>query len=427
MTEMNWSTGKMNITQGDPAKQPWRMTIAADWGAKQVWGDERLLEDLMIDHPEKVYGDLLPYIRNSDLRIVNVETVLGDHGAPLAAKGQTDTRHLIHADARTVNALTAVPFDIGCLANNHSLDLSAEGLAGTLQVLEQAGIQTVGGGMSGAEAEKPLITEVKGTRVAIINCSEGEQCRSVDGRPGAYGLELHRVQSQIRELQQTDAVIIVIFHGGREHTPTPPPYVVHDLRAIAEMGAHAVIAHHPHVPQGIELHHGVPIVYSLGNFVFWQTDPAFYRHAGYIVHLDFSGSAITGLEVTPYQVHKDGVRLMGAKMKAKFAEDMTRVTALLSNPAAIEATWNAFIDRMGIEPIARSLERGAEGLRTSNRKATSQLINLFFTPAHRELYIQAMQRVLNGTFDDSPAWAKELVHYWLNYSLAEAVQLDDER
>ena len=85
---------------------------------------------------------------------------------------------------------------------------------------------------------------------------------------------------------KTDAVILVIFHGGREHTPLPPPYVVHDLRAIAEMGAHAVIAHHPHVPQGIELHHGVPIVYSMGNFVFWQTDPAFYRHAGYLVHLD---------------------------------------------------------------------------------------------------------------------------------------------
>jgi poly-gamma-glutamate synthesis protein (capsule biosynthesis protein) len=216
----------------------------------------------------------------------------------------------------------------------------------------------------------------------------------------------------------------VIFHGGREHTPTPPPYVVHDLRAIAEMGPHAVIAHHPHVPQGIELHRGVPIVYSLGNFVFWQTDPAFYRHAGYVVHLDWTGSTITGLEITPYQVHKDGVRLMGANMRAKFAEDMTRVTALLADPAAIEETWNAFIDRMGVEQIARSLETGAQALRTRDLPAASRLLNLFFTPAHRELYIQAMKRVMNGTFGDSPAWAKELVDYWLGYSLAEAVSLD---
>ncbi|TNJ59874.1 CapA family protein [Paenibacillus hemerocallicola] len=424
MTVMDWTTGKMNISQGDPASQQWRMTIAADWGAKQIWGEENKLESLMIDHPEQVYGDLLPCIRHSDLRIVNVETVLGDRGAPLAAKGRDDKRFLIHADERTVNALKAVPFDIGCLANNHSLDLSAEGLAGTIETLRQAGIRTVGGGMSGADAEKPLIAEVKGTRVAIINCAEGEQCRSVDGGPGAYGLELHRLHHQIRELRQTGAAVIVIFHGGREHTPTPPPYVMHDLRAIAEMGPHAIIAHHPHVPQGIELHRGVPIVYSLGNFVFWQTDPAFYRHAGYVVHLDWSGSTITGLEITPYQVHKDGVRLMGANMRAKFAEDMTRVTALLADPAAIEETWNAFIDRMGVEQIARSLETGAQALRTRDLPAASRLLNLFFTPAHRELYIQAMKRVMNGTFGDSPAWAKELVDYWLDYSLAEAVSLD---
>lgn len=419
----------MDIAPGDPTQQRWRMTIAADWGAKQIWGDETMLEALMIDSPEQVYGDLLPYIRGSDLRVVNVETVLGDRGEPLAAKGQNDKRFLIHADAQTVNALTAVPFDIGCLANNHTLDMSAEGLEETIRVLRQAGIQTVGGGMSGAEAEKPLIVEAKGTRVAIINCSEGEQCRSVDGSPGAYGLELHLVQSQIARLRQTepDAVIIVIFHGGREHTPTPPPYVVHDLRAIAEMGAHAVIAHHPHVPQGIELHNGVPIVYSMGNFVFWQTDPAFYRHAGYIVHLDWAGPVITGLEITPYQVHKDGVRLMGAKMREKFAEDMTRVNRLLADPADIEAAWNAFIDHMGIEQIARSLTSGAEGLRSGDLKATSRLLNLFFTPAHRELYIQAMKRVMNGTFGDSPPWAKELVHYWLHDSFIDAVNLDAEQ
>lgn len=427
MTVMNWTTGTMDIAQANPGAESCRITIAADWAAKQIWGEENALELMMIDQPEKVYGDLLPSIRSSDLRIVNVETVLGRQGPPLAAKGQTDKRFLIHADSRTVNALKAVPFDIGCLANNHTLDLSAEGLDETIRTLRQAGIQTVGGGLDGTEAEKPLITEVKGTKVAILNCSEGEQCRSVDGGPGSYGLELHRIQDQIRQLRQTDAVILVIFHGGREHTPLPPPYVVHDLRAIAEMGAHAVIAHHPHVPQGIELHHGVPIVYSMGNFVFWQTDPAFYRHAGYLVHLDLSGSVITRLEVTPYQIHKDGVRLMGAKMRARFAADMTRVTELLTDPAAVEAAWNAFIDRMGVEQLAGALENGAQGLRGGDLKATSRLLNLFFTPAHRELYMQALKRVMNGTFGDSPLWARELVHYWLQFSLSEAVALDPER
>ncbi len=36
------------------------------------------------------------------------------------------------------------------------------------------------------------------------------------------------------------------------------------------MGAEAVIGHHPHVVQDIELYKGVPIFYSLGNFIFDQ-------------------------------------------------------------------------------------------------------------------------------------------------------------
>lgn len=282
----------------------------------------------------------------------------------------------------------------------------------------------LGAGLTGAEAEKPLITEVKGTRIALINCSEGEQCRSVDGRPGANGLELHRIQEQIRQLRQTDAIIVVIFHGGREHTPVPPPYVVQDLRAIAEMGAHAVIAHHPHVPQGIELHCGVPIVYSMGNFIFWQADPSFYRHAGYIVHLDGAGSVLTGLEITPYYIQKDGVRLMGTKMREKFAVDMERVSAILNDPVEVDDVWNAFIDHFGMESIIHSLEAGAQGLRTGDRKTTAHLINLFFTPAHRELYIQALRRIMSGTHGDSPIWAQELLDYWLQYSLDDALNLD---
>ena len=38
--------------------------------------------------------------------------------------------------------------------------------------------------------------------------------------------------------------------------------------ASIDAGADLVIAHHPHVLQGIEEYHGKKIVYSLGNFVF---------------------------------------------------------------------------------------------------------------------------------------------------------------
>ena len=40
--------------------------------------------------------------------------------------------------------------------------------------------------------------------------------------------------------------------------------------ALIEAGADAVIGNHPHVAQDIEVYEGVPIFYSLGNFVFDQ-------------------------------------------------------------------------------------------------------------------------------------------------------------
>lgn len=423
MTVMNWKSGKMQLADAVHNQPEWRLTKVSDWAGKHIWGDDNILEQRMITDPEGVYGGLLPYLRNSDLRVVNVETVLGRVGAPLAAKGSPEKR-FIDSDEQTVGALTAVPFDIGCLANNHIMDRSAEGLENTLRVLREAGIRTVGAGMNGEDAAAPLLVEVKGVPVAIINCSEGEQCRSQNNGPGAYGLDLHQIQQQVEALKADGAVVIVIFHGGREHIPVPPPYVVRDLRSIAEMGVSAVIAHHPHTPQGIEVHQGVPIVYSLGNFVFWQEETSFYRHAGYALHLDFSGTHLIGLEITPYHVKRDGVDLMGERMRERFAADMERVNAILQHPDQIEAVWDAFMDRLGQDYFIRSLESGSQAIQTGNKPGLSHLRNLFFTPAHRELFIRGIGRIMDGSLGHAPAWSKQLVTEWLTYSYKEALKLD---
>lgn len=422
---MNWKTGTLALGQKDDSQPLWRLTCAGDWAAKSDWGEKRELETLLINQPEEVYGDVLPALRNSDLRIVNVETVLGMKGEPLAAKS-VPGRYLIRAREEAVAGLTAVPFDVACLANNHTLDFSAEGLAETIRILKQAGIQTVGAGLNKAEVEATLTVKVKGVNVGIINCAEGEQCRSLDGGPGAHGLELHAVRERIREVKEVGSVVIVIYHGGREHVPVPPEYVVRDLRAIAGMGADAIIAHHPHVPQAIEVFNGVPIVYSLGNFVFWQNSAEFYRHAGYLLHLDFSGSTIIGLEITPYVIRRTGVRLMGERMREMFAADMERVTAVLEDDESIRAAWHAFADELGGPAMMKALQDGVSGWLEGDKGRIARLCNLFFTPAHSELYISALRRSVEGRLGDSPGWAKELIRYWLTYPLSEAEALDQK-
>jgi poly-gamma-glutamate synthesis protein (capsule biosynthesis protein) len=275
--------------------------------------------------------------------------------------------------------------------------------------------------MTGEEAAKPLIMNVAGLRIAIVNCAEAEACVSLDNGPGARGLQLPRIVRQIRRLQRENDFVLVIFHGGREYTPLPPEYVAESLKAFADAGASAVIAHHPHVPQGLEWHNGVPIIYSLGNFVFLQEDWSFYRHTGYLVHLDIRGKRLSRMEITPYLIQPQGLSMMQGTLKVGFLSVLHTVSQLLADPAHVRSAWDAFIDSIGLQGMQRMLRGPLAKLDTELPTGAAQLQNLFFTPAHRNLLIRGLQRAAAGQTGDSPDWAKALVDHWLHCRLDEGI------
>jgi len=387
-----------------------RITIAADWAPLRSYGA------MMAAGGAAIFGDLVPHLAISDLNIVNVETTLGDKGAPIPKGGPN-----LRGGEDTVRSLVEAPFHVACLANNHTVDFGPAGLENTIAVLQRAGLKTVGAGMTEGEAAKPLEIEVRGVRVGVINCAEGEECRSVGGGPGVYGLDVHVAARQIAELRSRCDVVLVIFHGGREHTPLPPPYVVRDLRRLAEAGASAVIAHHPHVPQGIEIHSGVPIAYSLGNFAFWQENDLFFRHSGYMVALDIAGGRVERLEVIPYLIEEQGLRAMPGPVRASFFKELEAVSQALADPSLVDGAWDAFVDRYGLRGLAAQLERELKLLETEPVRAAARLKNLFFTPAHSELFINGLRRAVEGRLGQAPARAKELVERWLTLTYKEMV------
>jgi len=58
------------------------------------------------------------------------------------------------------------------------------------------------------------------------------------------------------------------MHWGTEMAQIPSPRQRHWARQIVRAGADVVLGHHPHVLQPMEIIQGVPVVYSLGNFLF---------------------------------------------------------------------------------------------------------------------------------------------------------------
>lgn len=379
-----------------------RVTVAGDWGVCQGY------EETLLDRPEGIYGDLLPLLRQSDVNIVNVESVFGNQGQPIPKEGPN-----LWGDRLTVRSLAKAPFHLACLANNHSMDFGVQGLASTISLLHKSGIKSVGAGLTGPQAALPLIVTVKGVRIGIINCAEGEECRSRDGGPGAYGLVVPLLERQVAALKRRVDAVIVIFHGGREYAPLPPPYVVKALRRIAEAGADAVAAHHPHVPQGIEVHGEVPIAYSLGNFVFWQESSRYYQRVGYLFHLDFAETCLAGFEISPYRLEPEALSLLKGEAKALFLRDLQEVSEPLSHPEEVSAAWDAFIDyHGGIEAHLRELASHIEAMSDDPVLYAAKILNKLETPAHQELIERGLRRIVDRTPAESPTWASKLVSRW---------------
>ena len=95
-------------------------------------------------------------------------------------------------------------------------------------------------------------------------------------------------------------MIVVQYHGGVEYADAPTDMVQDRLRAAIDHGADLVIAHHPHVLQGMEIYHGKLIAYSMGNFLFDQYRQETQNSALLYVWMD--GATFHRAEIVPIYV-----------------------------------------------------------------------------------------------------------------------------
>ena len=388
------SAGEQALEEGKSK----RIIVTADWACRGPH-----LEAMQKD-PIAFYGDLLPRLQAADLAIVNVETTLSEKGAPILKAGPN-----ISCPEECVAGLQAVPFQVACLANNHIRDFDGAGLVETLEILKAAGLATCGAGATPEEITAPLIWELGEIKLGILNVAEGEACLPPqEGEPGVAGLDLVRIEKQLAELKQKVDLSLVIVHAGREHAPSPPPYIQTAYRQMVRAGADLVVAHHPHVPQGIEIYRGVPIVYSMGNFVFWQEQANPYQHKGFFVELELAGSRLAEIKVVPYGIYPEGVSLLEGPEKKQFFEELKMLSQLLYDPEKTEELWNAFADHH-----YDTRQKPELVLDFSTPQAAARSKNFFITPAHRELMITMMERIHYRQIGTSESWAQELVRKWL--------------
>ncbi len=396
----DWSAGRW-VNAAVPRAQA-EIVIASDWAPI------RAFDEIVAHAPEAVYGDVLPVLRQGDLRIVNLECALSGDASPVWKSGSVFKGRPVH-----VNGLTAVPFEVATLANNHVFDYGPEAFRQTLNLLSGNSIRSVGAGMSVEEARRSLILDLNGVRTGIINFSEGEDRTSAVSGPGVFGWEVDAVADSVRAIRPGVDVILVICHGGVEYIPFPPPYLASAFRRIAEAGANLIIGHHPHVPQGVQICNGVPICYSLGNFVFYQETDLFYRKLGYLVKAGVSRRGLAHIQIIPYEIGSQCLRLLKGDESAQFFESLKKVSLPLANAEGVTEAWHGFLRCYGLKGFRDEIAMILAKMDQEPSKGAAMLRNRVATMQHREHWIDAMTRIMDGTIDSSPQWACDLAVEWL--------------
>lgn len=211
--------------------------------------------------------NMLSHMQNADLFILNEEFPFSRRGEPMA-----DKQFTFRTDPKYVSILKELGTDIVTLANNHALDYGRTAFEDTLETLDQAGIQRIGGGYSISEASAPAVCTVNGQRFAIFGATRVSPSADWYAGESQSGLfqtyDPAKLNAAIQEARKSCDHVIVFVHWGIEKNETPEEYQRSLARGYIDAGADLVVGCHPHVLQGFEYYKGVPIIYSLGNYLF---------------------------------------------------------------------------------------------------------------------------------------------------------------
>jgi poly-gamma-glutamate synthesis protein (capsule biosynthesis protein) len=243
-----------------------------------------------------LFRDVADLIFGADISMANVECVLCPPVTKELVISFDDPPSLYYDEPAFLAAKgpEGKGFRFVAAACNHSLDFGEVGVDGTIRTLEEAGIAFGGLTPRDGDPRRATILEHGGMRVGAVAYTFGLNARKPPAdRPhivhrmalneGIAANDFEQLKMQIAhcEAERVD-FLVGQLHWGLEHEFYPVPEQIELAHHLAELGVDAIIGHHPHVVQPMELyrtrrdpHRLVPIYYSLGNLI----TPFSARHA----------------------------------------------------------------------------------------------------------------------------------------------------
>lgn len=212
---------------------------------------------------------LLSEMQGADITMSNQEFAFSTGGT--AAE---DKQYTFRVNPDYITAFQDMGIDIVTLANNHTMDFGLTALEDSFNTLKGAGIDYVGAGSNLSDARKIQYTENQGKTIAFLAASrvipvyEWNAAENKAGLFTTYDPTL--LLEDIKTASDNSDYVVVYLHWGIERAELPKDYQNSLAKQYIDAGADLVIGSHPHVLQGVEYYKGKPIVYSLGNYIFYS-------------------------------------------------------------------------------------------------------------------------------------------------------------
>lgn len=361
--------------------------------------DEEVLEG---SNNREVLAEVLKYKEDNgvDLLVANLEAPITKSNNATKKSGPA-----IKQKPSEVDRMKGV--DLVTLSNNHMYDYGDEGLRDTLEALDAGGISSCGVLNKNSFYGEYIYPCDEGC-VYFISVSEQEFNYSKTDE-GIASLSVLSVYDAIGKIKAKDeaSLIVVVVHGGVEFSKVPSPSLRETCRVIASFGASLVVCHHSHVVSAIESYNGVPIAYSLGNFLFEKKKAPQGWNVGLLldVKVDFSCGV---LEVYPLLVERNpesGVlAFLGETASVKALDELENLKLIVSNDELYYDAWltesksrfESYFSKLVSPVLFSGLGFAFEKLKLSKYflfdKSLYYKLNLIRNQSHRDVIVSGLER-----------------------------------
>ncbi|TXD51436.1 CapA family protein [Polaribacter sp. IC063] len=365
-----------------------------------ITGD--LVVDQLFDN-SNINEDMITLFKQSDLNIVNLEAPVTTSNSKILKTGP----HLKSHKQRTLNVLNALKVDVVTMANNHILDYDEQGVIDTLDFCQKNNFQTVGAGRNLTEASKTLFIDTPEGKIAIVNFAENEWASATEETAGANPMNIIDNVYQIKDAKNKSNFVFVVVHGGHEYYNLPSPRMQKQYRFYAEQGADIVIGHHTHCINGHELYNGVPIYYSLANFLFTKSSTYEDWYLGLVLEVEIKkGKIIPQLHPVKQKKETYKLSLLDRLDKQEVFNRISEYNIIISDSKKLKCEWDKYVEFKYVSYLNHlsptSFIRhyyvkalfNKIGLRLLNKQAIAYTLNLMRCEAHSDLSKDVIQKYL---------------------------------